>query len=431
MVTIPPCLSWNYRVSKLTKSGPSSCDSSTSSADVFSSKATETQMEITFLPIEVTLSHAVIQNELTTLVHMVPLIKEYFIISSSRTSQSEANLIPGSRQNFKCTIPSVHCIYQIPLDSNVSLLVSRGAVLIPSHSGCSHHSPRKGTALIGLELKCIHLDYLDKNPLRPSTCNMNNGARFREITVEFDSLSVFVDGSVACNTPKHMTFFKLLGGGGIDNSTPSTTVEIRYKRNLFKGEKINLVNDVHHFPHYHPILLTKPRQQSASAVNQNGSSYYATVADTMLERARQCEDIFQVSIPQLIVDINVYERDCLLQILSEISLPTSPSSLTTSDDDDELHTSLLACNIMLNRSILWLHNEEASSLLAVLDSCNVHFVKSAKCGIMQCRVLTNDFTLYEGVHGAFSTRLLSCDEDCTLILILSFSSSHYFSFFSL
>jgi hypothetical protein len=85
-----------------------------------------------------------------------------------------------------------------------------------------------------------------------------------------------------------MTYFKLLGGIGNDNSTPSTTVEICYKGTASKSDNINLVNDAHHFPHYHPILLTKPRQQSASIVNQKGSSYYSSVADTMLERARQC-----------------------------------------------------------------------------------------------------------------------------------------------
>jgi hypothetical protein len=399
MVTIPPCLSWNYRISKLTKSGPSSCDSSLNTGDVFSSKATETHTEITLLPIEVTLSPAIIQNELVTLVHLMSLIKEYFIgsNSSSNTSQTQTNIIPGSRQFFKCNIPSFHCSYQIPMDSNASLLVSRGTALKPSHGGCTYHSPRRGTALIGLELKYFHLEYFDKYPLRPSTWKDNNDPRFKELTLTFDCLSIFAQGAVDYNpTPIQMTFFKLLGGVGNDNSTPSTTVEIRYKGTASKSDKNYLVNDAHHFPQYHPILLTKPRQQTASTVNQKGSSYYSAVADTMLERARQCDDIFQLSIPQLMVDVSVSEQNCLLQILSEFSLPAGPSSLSAHDDDDELNTSLLACNIVFHRSILWLHNEEASSLLIVLDNCNFHIVRSPKYGIMQCRILTSDFTLCEG-----------------------------------
>jgi hypothetical protein len=95
----------------------------------------------------------------------------------------------------------------------------------------------------------------------------------------FDCLSIFAQGAVDYNpTPIQMTFFKLLGGVGNDNSTPSTTVEIRYKGTASKSDKNNLVNDAHHFPGYHPILLTKPRQQTASTVNQKGSSYYSAVA---------------------------------------------------------------------------------------------------------------------------------------------------------
>jgi hypothetical protein len=392
MVTIPPCITWNYRTTKLTKSGPSS-STSTNASNSSSSEATatETFMEITLLPAEVILSPTVITSELSALVHLISVIKDH--CSSSSSAQSQSKVIPGSRQIYKCNIPSLSCYYQLPMDTDMSSLLSRGYCTASTSTGnYSYYPPERGTASIGLELKTFFLDFQDKCLLRPSSNNNNNTnhAHLKEFCITFDQLSIFAQGSGNHDTPKRMDFVKCLGGSGHDNSSPSTTMEIRYKCTNSDSDHNKQDTHVHHFPYSHPISLAKAPQESTSRINQKSSWYYAAVADKMLKKAKQCNDIVQVSIPLLIVDVTVNERNCLLKILSDIVVPKSSSSSGKS------LTALVAVNVTCHRSILWLHNDNASSLLLVLDSFKFHTVKSPQCGIMQCRMLTHDFTLFEG-----------------------------------
>lgn len=339
--------------------------------------------------------------------HLLAFTTNPSVERTNACPDSIALIVPCSRELLKCHVPSILCY--LPISSShdqTESFVSRGIVIGNLEDRIS------SAAVIGLEFKSFQLDVRNFTKLRPD--NSNNCQLCKDTIVIFESASLFARCTAVENErriTRRMDVLKL-------SSDTETDKAIELKYNCRGDDNSSAFQNnyaSHHlFPYCYPISLAKAPQEILSVPHTSKSSDdgrhgSSRIASDMLERAKRCGDILQVSVPLLVVDVAVHERILLLEILSGILLSSASFEVQKKQprSDDFKVSPLVGISITCHRSVLLLLEDNATlksssststrggAFVMVVDSTKFHTVISSEIGMMQCRVLVHDFALYE------------------------------------
>lgn len=216
----------------------------------------------------------------------------------------------------------------------------------------------------------------------------------------------------------------------IDSETqidPDATVKIQYSNkpslrsqpDAFKKQRAKSF-----FPSIVPLALVKASQQFNDDDNRgvgnrnglNGSKRNIRGADPqsrMLKESSSCEKNLLIQVPNIAIDLNIDEKEALLNLMSMIS---SNNSNNTSRNDPKTTrekvenanetSNLIGVSFRCNQMIVSLHSNSNNQIdkkgghylqIVAFDGLHLYCLKNAD-GLRHIRFLTEDITLYEVEH---------------------------------